>query len=427
MKIAVQGLWHLGSVTATCLASKNYKVLAVDTDKTLIENFNLGILPIFEPGLEDLFERNKKNLTFTNDLNKLSNIDILWITYDTPVDNRDRADVEFVVQKIKDSLFFLKDSSVVLISSQLPVESIKFLEIYATKKKRKIRFAYSPENLRLGDALNVFLNPDRIVVGYRDEYSKKIISKLLTKITKNLIWMSVESAEMTKHAINSFLALSVTFANELASICEKVGADAKQVELGLKTDIRIGKKAYLGPGGPFAGGTLARDIKFLESISKKFNLQNKIISSVFKSNQNHKLWHQKLILNEFAGNLNKKKFLILGLTYKSDTNTLRRSQSIELINWLLTKKALISAYDPSVTESSNSTLKKINLLSKVDDLLKFDVVIISTPKNCFKDIFDVDNLRYMTKNKIKIFDQHRLLRFSNTEKNIKYFTVGYVS
>ena len=121
--------------------------------------------------------------------------------------------------------------------------------------------------------------------------------------------MSIESAEMTKHAINSFLALSVTFANELASICEKVGADAKQVEVGLKTDMRIGKKAYLGPGGPFAGGTLARDIKFLESISKKFSLQNKIISSVFKSNQNHKQWHQKLILNEFNGNLNNKKFL----------------------------------------------------------------------------------------------------------------------
>ena len=427
MKIAVQGLWHLGSVTATCLASKNYKVLAVDTDKTLIENFNQGILPIFEPGLEDLFKRNKKNLTFTNDLNKLSNIDVLWITYDTPVDNRDRADVEFVVQKIKDSLFFLKDSSVVLISSQLPVESIKSLEIYAKKKKRKIRFAYSPENLRLGDALNVFLNPDRIVVGYRDEYSKKVISKILTKITKNVIWMSVESAEMTKHAINSFLALSVTFANELASICEKVGADAKQVELGLKTDIRIGKKAYLGPGGPFAGGTLARDIKFLESVSKKFSLQNKIISSVFKSNQNHKLWHQKLILNEFSGNLINKNFLILGLTYKPDTNTLRRSQSIELINWLHSKKATISAYDPSIKESSNSTLKKINLLSKVDNLLKFDVVIISTPKNCFKDIFDLESLRMMTKNKIKIFDQHRLLNFSNTEKNIKYFTVGYVS
>ena len=368
MKIAVQGLWHLGSVTATCLASMNFKVIAVDTDKTLIGNFNQGILPIFEPGLEDLFKKNKKNLTFSDDLNKLTNVDILWITYDTPVNNRDKADVEFVVQKIKDSLFFLKDSSVVLISSQLPVESIKSLELYVKKKRRKISFAYSPENLRLGNSLNVFLNPDRIVVGIRNEYSKKIISKILAKITNNIIWMSVESAEMTKHAINSFLALSVTFANELASICEKVGADAKQVEMGLKTDIRIGKKAYLGPGGPFAGGTLARDIKFLENISKKFSLKNNIISSVFKSNQNHKQWHQKLILNEFAGNLNKKKFLILGLTYKPDTNTLRRSQSIELINWLLTKKASISAYDPSITESMNNTLKKINLLSKLDDL-----------------------------------------------------------
>ena len=427
MKIAVQGLWHLGSVTSICLASKNIKVLAVDTDENLVKNFNEGILPIYEPGLEDLFKKNKTNIKFTDDITQLNDINLLWVTYDTPVDNNDKADVDFVVQKIKKSLAFLKDSSVVLISSQLPVESIKSLELFIKNKKRKISFAYSPENLRLGDALNVFLNPDRVIVGYRDEFTKKIISKILTKITKNIVWMSVESAEMTKHAINSFLATSVSFANELASICEKVGADAKQVEVGLKTDIRIGKKAYLGPGGPFAGGTLARDIKFLENISKKFNLQNKIISSVFKSNQNHKQWHQKLILDEFCGKLNKKKFLILGLTYKPNTNTLRRSQSIELINWLLSKNTLVSAYDPSIAQSNNKTLNKIDLLTKVDDLSMYDVIIIGTPLKSFVNLFDFKILNKKAKNKILIFDQHRLLDFPKSEKNIKYFTVGYVS
>jgi UDPglucose 6-dehydrogenase len=427
MKIAVQGLWHLGSVTSACLASKNFKVLAVDTDKKLIENFNQGILPIFEPGLEDLFKKNKSKINFTDDLKKLTDIDLLWITFDTPVDNNDKADVKFVVEKIKESIAFLKDSAVVLISSQLPVESIKSLELFAKNKKRKISFAYCPENLRLGDALNVFLNPDRIVVGCRDEFTKKRISKILTKLTKNIVWMSVESAEMTKHAINSFLAISVTFANELASICEKVGADAKQVEEGLKTDIRIGKKAYLGPGGPFAGGTLARDIKFLENISKKFSLQNRIISSVFKSNQNHKQWHQKLILDEFGGKLNKKKFLILGLTYKANTNTLRRSQSLELISWLLPKNALISAYDPSVTLSNNKILKKIDLLIKVNDISMYDVIIIGTPLKTFVELFNFKILNKKVKNKIMIFDQHRLLDFPKSEKKIKYFTVGYVS
>ena len=427
MKIAVQGLWHLGSVTSICLASKNFKVLAVDTDKKLIENFNEGFLPVYEPGLENLFKKNRTNITFSDDLTQLKDVNLLWVTYDTPVDNNDKADVDFVVQKIKKSLAFLKDSSVVLISSQLPVESIKSLELFIKNKKRKISFAYSPENLRLGDALNVFLNPDRVIVGYRDEFTKKIISKILTKITKNIVWMSVESAEMTKHAINSFLATSVTFANELASICEKVGADAKQVEVGLKTDIRIGKKAYLGPGGPFAGGTLARDIKFLENISKKFNLQNKIISSVFKSNQNHKQWHQKLILDEFCGKLNKKKFLILGLTYKPNTNTLRRSQSIELINWLLSKNTLVSAYDPSIAQSNNKVLNKIDLLTKVDDLSMYDVIIIGTPLKSFVNLFDFKILNKKAKNKILIFDQHRLLDFPKSEKNIKYFTVGYVS
>ena len=426
MNIAVQGLWHLGSVTSICLASLDLKILAIDNDPRVIENFQRDLLPVYEPGLEALFKENKNKITFSTDFDKLRNVDLLWVAYDTPVDKRDNADIDFVIRNIKQSINFLPNDAVIVISSQLPVGSIKKLEFYALEKKKKLNFAYSPENLRLGDALNVFLKPDRIVVGCRDDNTKKKLNKILKKITQNIIWVSVESAEMTKHAINSFLALSVSFANELASICEKVGADAKEVEIGLKSDIRIGMKAYLGPGGPFAGGTLARDIKFLDNISKSSNLKNNIISSVFKSNNNHKLWHQRIINEELNNLIPQKKFLVLGLTYKPNTNTLRRSQSIELIKWILENDGIVDCFDPVISNSTHTILKKTTLLKKVSHLESYDVIIVATPWKEFIDFFDFNTLERKIKGKCIIFDQHRLLSFNYTGKKIKYITVGFI-
>jgi UDP-glucose 6-dehydrogenase len=245
----------------------------------------------------------------------------------------------------------MRDGAVVIVSSQLPVGSVARLEAMAPK----LRFAASPENLRLGKAIEVFTKPDRVIVGVRDDATKATVTKLFAPITDRIEWMSVESAEMTKHAINAFLALSVTFANELASVCERVGADAKEVERGLKTESRIGPKAYLAPGGAFAGGTLARDVAFLTALGKQHALVLPLLGGVRPSNEAHKHWPQRRLIDRL-GEIAGKTIAVWGLTYKAGTDTLRRSASVELCRDLAARGAKVVAWDPAlVGGGDNST------------------------------------------------------------------------
>lgn len=277
MKVCVLGLWHLGIVTAACLASGGHHVVGLDFDESVIANLKKGKLPLFEPGLEELVKNGiaENKLGFSTDIKQaVSDAQVIWVTYDTPVDEDDRADVDFVIERISRLFPDLEAGQQILISSQLPVGSARRLELLLEEARPNlsVSFSYSPENLRLGKAISVFTQPDRVVIGVRNEESKKIFSQLLAPFTERIEWMSVESAEMTKHALNAFLAASVTFINEIAAICEQVGADAKEVERGLKSEARIGPKAYLGPGGAFAGGTLARDVAFLTQLGKQYDV-----------------------------------------------------------------------------------------------------------------------------------------------------------
>jgi len=354
MRVCVQGLWHLGSVTAASLASVGHDVVGLDADQKTIDGLSQGKAPLFEPGLDDLLQAGIAMglLRFTSAIvEAASDAEVLWVAFDTPVDDDDRADVEFVLNMIKGVLPVLADRAVVLVSSQMPVGSIRKLEAFVLKNlpKKQLSFACSPENLRLGKALDVFLKPDRIVVGVRTEAARHKLEQLLMPITERIEWMSVESAEMTKHAINAFLATSVTFANEIASICELVGADAKEVERGLKSEMRIGPKAYLSPGGPFAGGTLARDIEFLGVASREKQLVTPLLSSVRASNDEHKNWVWRKLLERFPV-LKGVKVAIWGLTYKPGTDTLRRSLAVELCDWLIEKEATVHVHDPVVKQ-----------------------------------------------------------------------------
>ena len=210
-----------------------------------------------------------------------------------------------------------------------------------------VSFSYSPENLRLGKAISVFTQPDRVVIGTRTETSRRVFAEMLAPFTDHIEWMSVESAEMTKHALNAFLATSVTFINEIAAICEHVGADAKEVERGLKSESRIGPKAYLGPGGAFAGGTLARDIAFLTQLGRQNDLPIHLVPAVRASNDAHKNWPRRRLV-ELLVDLKGKRIAIWGLTYKAGTDTLRRSSAIELCQWLLEQDSQVQAHDPAV-------------------------------------------------------------------------------
>ena len=354
MRVCVQGLWHLGAVTAACLASVGHDVVGFDPSAVTVQMLNRGKAPLFEPGLDDLIQVGSSSgrLRFTSDLAEaLTEVDVLWVAFDTPVDDEDRADVEFVQGQICAAMDYLKAGALVLVSSQMPVGSVRALEAFADDHmpSKQLRFACSPENLRLGKALDVFLKPDRVVVGVRDPEARRTLEALFAPITDRVEWMAVESAEMTKHAINAFLATSVTFANEIAAICEVVGADAKEVERGLKSESRIGPKAYVSPGGPFAGGTLARDIAFLNAEGTKHDLATPLLSAVRPSNDEHKNWVRRKLLQQL-GTINGARVGIWGLTYKPGTDTLRRSLAVELCDWLLARGASIQVYDPEVRQ-----------------------------------------------------------------------------
>src|SRR5437016_5543607 len=264
MRIAVVGLWHLGTVTASCLAAAGHEVTAIDEDSQLISELRKGKPPIEEPGLPQLVEAQIQTgrLRFSSQLQPVSNHDVVWVTLDTPIDQNDIGDVDYVFGRSLALLPLMANDGTMLISSQIPVGTVARLERSHQNLSlgNRIRFAYSPENLRLGKAIETFMKPDRVVVGIRSAEDRERLQPIWWPLTDRVEWMSVESAEMTKHAINTFLAMSIAFANEVARICEEVGADAVEVERGLKSDLRIGQRAYLRPGAAFAGGTLARDL-----------------------------------------------------------------------------------------------------------------------------------------------------------------------
>jgi UDPglucose 6-dehydrogenase len=357
MKVCVLGLWHLGTVTAACLASGGHQVTGLDFDETVIINLKNGKPPLFEPGLEDLVNKGLESglLNFSTNLaESVPGDQVIWVAYDTPVDDEDNADVEYVVERVSRLFPYLEEGQEILISSQLPVGTSKRLEsLFAQLRPDvNISFSYSPENLRLGKAISVFTQPDRVVLGTRTEKSRKVFTELLAPFTNHIEWMSVESAEMTKHALNAFLATSVTFINEIASICEQVGADAKEVERGLKSESRIGPKAYLGPGGAFAGGTLARDIAFLTKLGQENDLPIHLVPAIRASNDAHKNWSRRRLV-QLLGDLTGKTIAVWGLTYKPGTDTLRRSSAVELCQWLLEQGASVQAHDPAVKSLPN--------------------------------------------------------------------------
>lgn len=353
MRICVAGLWHLGAVTAGCLAAAGHDVVGFDEDGLVTDALAGGEPPLFEPGLGDLVRSGLSagRLAFTSDAGRaVEGAEVYWVTYDTPVDERDAADVESVLGRIRKVLPILPDGCLVLISSQLPVGSTRGVAQFYKDLNlgRRVSFGYVPENLRLGKAISVFMKPDRVVAGLERDGDRGKVTALLEAFTENIIFMSAESAEMTKHAINSFLAMSVAFANEVASICEMVGADAADVARGLKTESRIGPGAYVSPGVAFSGGTLARDIAFLTDLGLELDLCLSLIPSVRASNDRHRFWPYNR-LRVLLGDLRERRVALLGLTYKPGTDTLRRSYALELAQILISHGAEIRAFDPAIS------------------------------------------------------------------------------
>ena len=379
MNVTVYGLWHLGCVTAACVAAAGNKVVGLDRDEKVVEDLRQGKPPLHEPGLAELVGREvgAGRLSFTTDPGTaLRDAEVLWVTFDTPVNERDEADVDSVRRALDAIRDHIPRGCIVLISSQVPAGFTRRLA--RAWRGPGLRFAYSPENLRLGKAIEVFRNADRVVLGTSDESARPLLAELFAPFTKRIEWMTVESAEMTKHALNAFLATSVTFANELARLCEAVGADAKEVERGLKSEARIGPKAYLSPGAAFAGGTLARDVRFLTSFGRDYHVDTPLFDGVLAGNEVHKAWMRDRISTLLSG-AGGEAVAVLGLTYKPGTDTLRRSLAVELCQWLRDIGLEVRAHDPAVKQLPAELRPVIDLKPTVRDALAgADLAVVAT-------------------------------------------------
>jgi len=428
MKICVLGLWHLGSVTAACLASLGHRVVGVDFDEERVGSLSQGTAPVFEAGLEELLRRALATgqLRFSPPSGEaIQGAEVLWIAYDTPLDDDDNAQTDSVITQIERILPCLDAGTWVLVSSQLPVGSVRRLERAAALHSpgKTLRFASSPENLRLGSAVSDFLHPDRIVVGINSESDETFLQNLLSPISRSIEWMSIESAEMTKHALNAFLASSVVFANEIASICESVGADAKEVERGLKSDRRIGPGAYLAPGAAFAGGTLARDVAFVEQTARERGIITPLLSAIPVSNAAHKLWAQ-VKLRALFPDLARRTIAVWGLSYKPGTDTLRRSIAVELCDWLLSEGATIRVHDPMVKHLPEKWTRAV---TRCDDPIAAvdgaNALVIATAWPTYRSI-TIDQLT-PSSDELVVLDANRFVpQLAAATSRVKYFAVG---
>lgn len=428
MNIAAVGLWHLGTVYASCLAAAGHTVVALDFDANVISRLSQGELVVAEPGLQELMNgaQTTGNLRFTTDpADALAAADLVWVTYETPVDDNDIADVDYVIENIKRLFPHLRAGTLVAISSQVPVGSTAKVEAayqHAFPAK-PVTFAYSPENLRLGDAVKRFNDPDRVIVGTRTEEDLRRMTEALRPITGRIEAMSVEAAEMVKHAINSFLATEVVFINELATICEALGVDAQQVERGLRTDIRVGPRAYLTPGAAFAGGTLARDVHFLIQLNENGVANTELLSAVLGSNERHKAWAFRR-LKTLLGGLNGKTIAIWGIAYKAGTDTLRRSSAVELASRLAAEGARVLAYDPSVKALPAELRETLELRrSPLDALAGADALVIETPSPLFREV-PADEVVRVMRAPVVIDPSRYLGNTLGTDPRITFISVG---
>jgi len=427
MRVVVYGLWHLGCVTAACLAAAGNQVIGLDLDEQVVAELQQGRPPLHEPGLAELIAAGMASdqLAFSAaPAEALRAADLLWVAFDTPVNDQDEADVAFVRGQLEAIADAIPPHTLVLISSQVPIGFTGALE--RDWRERELRYAYSPENLRLGKAIDAFRKPERVIIGLRDQADRPVLTALFAPFCQRIEWMSVESAEMTKHALNAFLATSVTFINELARLCEVLGADAKEVERGLKSEGRIGPRAYLAPGAAFAGGTLARDVRFLIDFGQRYAVATPLFDGVLASNDVHKGWVRATV-RRLLGTAAQPVVAILGLTYTPSTSTLRRSSAVELCVWLHKQGVRVQAHDPAITELPAELRAIITLATTSEQALAgADVAVIATEWPDFRNLTADQLVSQMRQ--AQVIDQNRFLAnaFGN-DPRITYVATGTAS
>ena len=429
MKIAVVGTGYVGLVTGTCFAETGNKVICVDIDQSKVEKLSAGQITIYEPGLEKIFLRNIKEerLKFTTQLeDAVEDAEIIFLALPTPPGADGSADLKYVLGVADHLGKTLKSYKVIVNKSTVPVGTAdKVSAAIAKNYTGSFDVVSNPEFLREGVAVDDFMKPDRVVVGTRSERAKKLMSDLYAPFVRQgnpVIFMDERSSELTKYAANSFLATKISFMNEIAQLCELMGADVDKVRRGIGSDDRIGKR-FLFPGIGYGGSCFPKDVKALIKSSDEVNYDFKILKSVEKVNAKQKLHLVEKIKAYYNNSLNGKHFALWGLAFKPNTDDIREAPALSIIDALLNEGAFITAYDPeAMPNMKNQIGDKIKYAENQYQALEgVDALIIATEWSEFRTP-DFDLLGEKIKNKA-IFDGRNLFE----TQNINIFGLSYTS
>ena len=431
MKLCMIGTGYVGLVSGVCFSDLGNQVICVDKDLTKIKKLQSGIIPIYEPGLDELVQKNVKNnrLKFSNDLkNSIKKSDIIFICVGTPTkkggSSADLSQIYSVAKEVSKSINRFK---IIITKSTVPVTTGDEIEKILSRKNSKNKFAVvsNPEFLREGEAIRDFIYPDRIVVGSNEQKSNKILKNLYSPlIAKGAKYVNTSrrAAELIKYASNAFLATKITFINEIANLCEKINVNIDDISIGMGLDQRIGSR-FLRAGPAYGGSCFPKDTKAITSTADKFNTNLSVVKSVIKSNDNR----SKLLLNRIyhilKNKIKNRNISFLGVTFKANTDDMRDSSSMKMIPELSKKGAHVRYYDPTGYKKEFKNFKNVRFSKSISECLqKTDLIIIHTEWNDFKSL---DFKKLIKNKKTIIFDMRNLYSPQKMiNKNFKYLSIG---
>ena len=432
MNLTVIGTGYVGLVAGACLADMGNNVICVDNNIDKLEQLKQGIIPIYEPGLDELVKSNmqENRLSFSYDLdNAVKNSQVCFIAVGTPQDENGAADLSGVFAVAEQIAKSMNEYKVIVNKSTVPVGTAqKVGELIQANTIYPFDVVSNPEFLKQGNAVDDFLSPDRVIIGSNSEKATRLMQEIYSpflRTANRIILMDVKSAEMTKYASNSFLATKISFMNEIANLCEKVGADAEMVRVGMSTDTRIGNR-FLFPGIGYGGSCFPKDIEALINTGNEFGCDMPLVKSVNKINRMQREHFVKKITNKFGENLSGKTFGVWGLAFKPKTNDMREAPAITIISELLKLGAKVKAYDPKAMETSQKLYLKDSIIyskNSYEALENVDALLLLTEWNEFRRP-DFEKMKSLMNNPL-IFDgrnQYDPQRLK--EKGFEYICIG---
>ena len=431
MKLCMIGTGYVGLVSGVCFSDLGNVVYCVDNDNEKINSLNNGIVPIYEPGLEEILKRNysKKRLIFTSDLKKaVTNSDIIFICVGTPTKkNSNSADLKYVFKVAHELKNIISKYKIIITKSTVPVTTGDQIEkiLIKLKKNKLVDIVSNPEFLREGEAIRDFSNPDRVIIGTESKKANKILKSLYMPIIKKnsrYFNTSRRGAELIKYASNAFLATKISYINELANLCEQVNVDIKDISIGMGSDKRIGDR-FLRAGPAYGGSCFPKDTRALIDVGKKFKTNLSIIKSVVASNDKRKFSLIKKVDKILEGKFKNKVITLLGVTFKPNTDDMREASSIPMIKYLNKKQSNIRYYDPSGKKDEFKNLKNVKFCKDISTAcLNSDLIIIHTEWNDFKLL---NFKKLVRKPRFKIFDMRNIYSPTKMKKlKINYFGIG---